>query len=148
VNIQVSSVAPEDVGSLRGFLEEALRDGEPIPEEFVGWLRDAVASETMEILAASIEGRTVGVAVVAYRPNISAAADFASIEELYVSPWARSRGVGRALLDAAGERCVDLGVSYVEVQTDDEAAGFYDAYGYEEESGVRVMSRSLMICRE
>ncbi len=148
MNIQVSSVAPEDVGSLRGFLEEALRDGEPIPEEFVGRLRDAVASETMEILAASIEGRTVGVAVVAYRPNISAASDFASIEDLYVSPGARNGGVGRALLDAVGERCVDLGVSYVEVQTDDEAAGFYDALGYEEEAGVRIMSRSLMICRE
>jgi GNAT superfamily N-acetyltransferase len=102
----------------------------------------------MEIMAASIDGRTVGVVVVAYRPNISVAADFASIEELYVHPGARGRGIGRALLDAVGERCVDLGVSYVEVQTDDEASGFYAALGYEEEVGVRVMSQSLMICRE
>ena len=148
MNILVTSVAPEDLGSLRGFLEEASREGELLPEEFVGRLRASVASEAMEIMAASIDGRTVGVVVVAYRPNISVAADFASIEELYVHPGARGRGIGRALLDAVGERCVDLGVSYVEVQTDDEASGFYAALGYEEEVGVRVMSQSLMICRE
>lgn len=148
MNIQVTAVAPEDVESPRSFLEEASREGEPLPEEFVGRLRNAVASEAMEILAACIEGRTVGVAVVAYRPNISAAADFASIEELYVSPGARNKGVGRALLDAVGERCLDRGVSYVEVQTDDEAADFYAALGYGEEAGVRIMSQSLMICRE
>lgn len=146
--IEVSSVSGGDLAPSLKLLEGALREGEPLPEDFVVRLSNAVASEGMEILAACVEGRMVGVAVVAYRPNISAAADFASIEELYVSPDVRRRGIGRALLDAVGERCLDRGVSYVEVQTDDEAADFYTTLGYEEEGGVRVMSRSLMICRE
>lgn len=148
MNVVVSTVAPEDVRSLRGFLEEAWRDGESLPEDFLGRLRGAVESGELEILAASMEGRTVGSAVISYRPNVSAAADFASIEELYVRPEARRRGVGRMLLEAVEERCVDRGVSYVEVQTDDEAQAFYEAVGYEAEPGVRVMARSLLITSE
>lgn len=86
--------------------------------------------------------RLVGVAVLAFRPNISAGAYFASIEDLYVGTNARCRGVGRALLAAVGERCRAHGISHVEVLTDDEAAPFYAALGYEPEPGVRVFSRS------
>jgi GNAT superfamily N-acetyltransferase len=81
--------------------------------------------------------------VLAFRPNVSAGASFASIEDLYVSPDARGRGAGRALLEAVEERCRARDVSYVEVQTDDEAAAFYGACGYEPEMGVRVLSRSV-----
>ena len=84
----------------------------------------------------------VGVVVLAFRLNISAGASFASIEDLYVGTDARRRGVGRALLAAVGERCRARGISYVEVQADEEAAPFYAALGYEPEPGVRVFSRS------
>ena len=87
--------------------------------------------------------RVVGVAILSYALNVSAAGMFASIEELHVSPGARRRGVGRALLMAVEERCAARGVSYVEVQTDDEAVEFYEASGYEREEGVLVLSRGL-----
>jgi GNAT superfamily N-acetyltransferase len=95
------------------------------------------------VLMAWGEGRVIGVAVLAYRLNVSAAGLFASIEDLYVRPESRRQGVGRALLEEAAERCKIRGVSYVEVQIDDEAAAFYSAMGYEPDSGVRVFSRSL-----
>lgn len=126
-------------------LEETLRDGEPLPDQFVKRLGGRVASGELEVLVATSQGRTVGVALVVYRPSVSAAADFASIEELYVRPEARGWGAGRALLEAVEERCAERGVSYLEVQTDDEAAAFYAASGYEAESGVRVMSRSIAL---
>lgn len=100
----------------------------------------------MEVLAAYLEGRPAGVAVIAYRLNVSVAGPFASIEDLYVVPDFRRRGVGRALLEAAGDRFAARGVSYVEVQVEDEeAAAFYKALGYEPETGVRLFSRSYAL---
>jgi len=146
--IEVTPVSGEDLAAPLRLFEEALRDGEALPDGFVELLRDAAVSGELEILAASIEERTVGVAMISYRLNLSAAANFASVEELYVRSGARRRGVGRALLGAVEERCADRGVSYVEVQTDDEAAAFYEAAGYEDETDVRVMARSLPIGRD
>jgi GNAT superfamily N-acetyltransferase len=127
-------------------LEGFLRDGEPVPEGFAEALRAAVERSVVEVLAAREEGRVVGVAVLAYRLGVSAAGPFASIEDLYVEPGARRRGVGRALLEAVGERCTSRGISYVEAQAEDEeAVAFYGAVGYEEEPGVRVFSRSHVL---
>jgi GNAT superfamily N-acetyltransferase len=125
-------------------LEESLGDGEPVPEGFADRLRKAVEAGDIEILTARTEDRILGVIVLAYRLNVSAGGLFASIEDLYVRPEIRRQGVGRALLQAAGERCVERGISYVEVQVeDDEAEAFYASLGYEPEPGVRVLSRSL-----
>lgn len=127
-------------------LEEFLRGGEPVPESFARRLREAVDRGDLEVLAARAEGRVVGVAVLAYRLSVSAAGLFVSIEDLYVEPDARRRGVGRALLEAVGERCAARGVSYVEAQVEDEeAAAFYAALGYAEEPGVGVFSRSYVL---
>ncbi len=127
-------------------LEESLRDGKPVPEDFARALREAVEAGDLEVLAARAEGRAVGVAVVSYRLGVSVAGLFASIEDLYVRPDARRQGAGRALLEAVEERCASRGVSYVEAQVEDEgAAAFYAALGYEEEPGVRVLSRSYVL---
>ena len=127
-------------------LEEFLRDGEPEPESFARRLRESVEAGELEVLAARAEGRVVGVAVLAHRLSISAGGLFASVEDLYVEPDARRRGLGRALLEAVGERCAARGVSYIEAQVEDEeATAFYAAVGYEEEPGVRVFSRSYVL---
>jgi GNAT superfamily N-acetyltransferase len=141
--VQVTTVPSSDLAGPLKLLEGSLRGGEPLPEAFAERLRDAVKAGELEVLMAWGEGRVIGVAVLAYRLNVSAAGLFASIEDLYVRPESRRQGVGRALLEEAAERCKIRGVSYVEVQTDDEAAAFYSATGYEPDSGVRVFSRSL-----
>jgi GNAT superfamily N-acetyltransferase len=144
LRIEVHSAAPKELADPLSFLEESLRGGKPIPPPIAGQLERAVERGDIEVLAAwAVPGRRlVGVAVLAFRPNISAGASFASIEDLYVGKDARRRGVGRALLAAVGARCRARGISYVEVQTDDGAAPFYAALGYEPEPGVRVFSRS------
>jgi ribosomal protein S18 acetylase RimI-like enzyme len=139
------TLAP-DLAEPLSLLEASLRDGEPVPETFAERLRKSVKTGNIDVLAARSEGRILGVAVLAYRPNISAGALFASIEDLYVRPEARRQGVGTALLTAADERCAAHRISYVEVQVEDEAAAsFYKTLGYEQEVGVRVLSRSLLI---
>jgi GNAT superfamily N-acetyltransferase len=135
-----------DLAEPLSLLETSLRDGEPVPEAFIEKLREHVRTGNMDVLVARSEGRTLGVAVLAYRPNIAAGALFASIEDLYVSPEARRQGVGRALLAAADKRCIAHRISYLEVQVEDEAArSFYAALGYEPEVTARVLSRSLPI---
>lgn len=124
-------------------LEEALREGEPVPETFTQELRSAIEGGGLEMLVARDGEHVVGVALLSYGLNVSAGGPFASVEELHVKPRARRRGVGRALLAAVDERCAARGVSYVEVQTDGEAVEFYEASGYEREDGVLVLSRSL-----
>jgi GNAT superfamily N-acetyltransferase len=127
-------------------LEESLRGSEPVPEDLAERMRRAVDAGDMEVLAARTEDRILGVAILAYRPNIAAGALFASIEDLYVSPEARRQGIGQSLLTAADERCTQHDISYVEVQIQgDEAEAFYAALGYEPEKSVRVLSRSLPI---
>ena len=147
LRIEVRPAAPDELAEPLTLLEVFLRNGEPVPLPFVQQLKVAVERGDLEVLVARTEPgvELVGVAVVAFRPNLSAGAPFGSIEELYVSQDARNQGVGRALLDAVGERSRARGVSYVEVQADDEAAVFYKASGYESESGVRVISRSYAL---
>ena len=142
--IEVRPAAPHELAEPLSLIEEFLRDGEPVPIPFVEQLARAVETGDIEVLAARTEpgGRLVGVALLAFRISVSAGASFSSIEDLYVSPDARGRGAGRALLEAVEERCRSRGVSYVEVQTDDEAAPVYRALGYEPEPGVRVLSHS------
>ena len=143
--VEVRPAAADALSEPLKLLEEALRDGEPLPQAFAGRLARAVEGGDLEILTARSGGRHVGVAVLAFRPGVSLGADFASVEELHVRPQERGRGVGRALLAAVGERCRGRGVSYVEVQTDEVAAPFYGALGFEPEEGVRVLSRSYAL---
>ena len=125
-------------------LEESLRNGDPVPPLFAEQLAQAVERGDLELLAAWVNGGLVGVTVLAFRSSISLGAPFVSIEDLYVKPSARRRGAGRALLGAVEERCKERGVSYVEVQTDSEAAAFYIGLGYKLEEEVRVLSRSYV----
>jgi GNAT superfamily N-acetyltransferase len=113
-----------------------------LPPPFVEQIARAIERGDLELLAAWADGVPVGIIVLAFRPSLSLGALFASIEDLYVSTDVRRRGAGRALLEAVAERCKERGVSYVEVQTDNESATFYKALGYEPEEGVWVLSRS------
>jgi GNAT superfamily N-acetyltransferase len=142
----VEIAPPTGLAEPLALLAEALRDGEPVPEDFADRLREAVEAGDVEVLAARAEGQMLGVALLAYRLNVSAGERFASVEDLYVRPEDRRRGVGRALLEAVDELCAERGISYVEAQVEEtEAELFYSALGYEPETGVRVLSRSLPI---
>jgi GNAT superfamily N-acetyltransferase len=144
--IEVASVRGAELVEPVKLLEESLRNGDPVSDDFAKTLREAVEAGALEVLAARAEGHVVGVAVLAYRLSISAAGPFVSIEDLYVRPEERSRGVGRGLLEAVEKRSASRGVSYVEAQVEnEEVAAFYAALGYELQPGVRVLSRSYAL---
>jgi GNAT superfamily N-acetyltransferase len=144
--VEVRLVPGRNLRETLRLLEEWLRDGEPVRDSFVAEIRRHLEVGDLEVLAARLEGRVVGVLVLAFRPNIALGAPFASIEDLYVRPQARRRGVGGTLLQAAYDRCTSHEISYLEAQVEEGAARyFYEASGFEPERGVRVLSRSLPI---
>lgn len=145
MSFTVNLVRGEDFVTPLRLLEGFLREGEPLPESFIEQLRRAVQAGAMEVLAAKRGNYAIGVAVLAYRLNVSVGGLFASIEDLYVLPEERSQGVGRALIEEVRERCATRRVSYVEVQVEDGGAeAFYSVLGYELESGMRVLSSSYV----
>lgn len=142
----METVSADGLGAPLELLEEALRDGHPLPEAFVRRLGAEIERGNLDVITAWRGAVVVGVAVISYRLNISAGSPFAGIEDLYVRPDARRQGVGRTLLEATAERCAAREISYVEAQVkSDEAMAFYSAVGYEEENGVRVFSRSYAL---
>jgi GNAT superfamily N-acetyltransferase len=142
--VEISRVRAEDLHEPLHLLDEWLRDGEPVPDGFIQEIQANIEAGNLEVLAAHLENRTVGVLALAFRPSISLGGSFASIEDLYVIPEARKQGVARALLQAAEERCRHRDISYLEAQVErTENRDFYAASGYEPEPDVRVFSRSL-----
>ena len=100
------------------------------------------AGSTLAVLAGS---PPVGIALVTLRPNIWFAGPVALLDELYVEPDARGRGVGTAiiasLVDAAAQRRVGL----LEINVDEgdvDAQRFYRRHGFTEvdpDSGERAL---------
>ena len=143
--VEVAQVDATDLAESLVLLEEAVRDGDPIPKDFADRLRKAIEAGDVKVLAARAEDQILGVVLLAYRLSVSAGGLFASVEDLYVRPVARRQGIGRALLKTVDELCAERGISYVEVQVEEETELFYAAQGYEPETGLRILSRSLPI---
>lgn len=70
------------------------------------------------ILLAYLGDRPVGVAYVAFSWTLEHAGNTAWLEELYIVPALRSRGIGRALLDAIVERARRLGCGAIDLEVD------------------------------
>ena len=79
-----------------------------------------------------------GIAVLRLRPSFWTGAPDAYLEELYVAPPVRRRGIGRALLEAvltaareAGAARIDLGTS----EDDTAALALYESFGFTNREG-------------
>jgi len=85
------------------------------------------------LLVATVEGRPVGVAALSFVRSIEHGGRSAWLEELYVEPAHRGRGIGRALLGAACELAAGAGAAAVDLEVDaghQRAARLYEAEGF------------------
>lgn len=87
-----------------------------------------------------------GFALFRLRPSLWAKAGDAYLEELYVVPEQRRRGIGRALLNAAIDAARDAGANHFELttgETDTEARGLYESRGFTNHEGAPDGPRML-----
>jgi GNAT superfamily N-acetyltransferase len=85
------------------------------------------------VLAFLVGEPALGVALVTLRPNVWYAGPVALLDELYVVPAQRRRGLGTALLKAAETACQERRAELLEINVDGEdtdARRFYERHGY------------------
>jgi len=112
--------------------------------EFAGYSFDASVQQAVEelaarhrwgvILLADQNDQSVGYGAVCYGFSVEFGGRDAFIDELYVRPSARGRGVGRALLEEMIGHCRVLGIRAVHLEVDhgnDQAAALYERLGFE-----------------
>jgi len=122
--------APEVARLLHDFQTEF---SEPVPELDVLAARIADFIERDEATFLLGGSGPDGLAEIRFRPSLVTGALDAYLEELYVAPAKRGRGLGRALLEAAMETARERGAVHMDLGTseDDVAArALYESAGF------------------
>jgi GNAT superfamily N-acetyltransferase len=87
-----------------------------------------------------------GFALFRIRPSLWAKAGDAYLEELYVIPEQRRKGIGRALLEASIKAAREAGANHFELttgETDSEARALYESHGFTNHEGTPDGPRML-----
>ncbi len=107
-------------------------------------LGELLASGEITVLLA--EDPAQGFALFRLRPSLWSKAGDVYLEELYVVPEHRGKGIGRALLNAAIEAAREAGADHFELttgETDTEARGLYESRGFTNREGAPDGPRML-----
>lgn len=107
--------------------------GDPSPGEAFLEQRVRRLVDSKEITVLLVGDGPDGVAVLRFRSALWAEGLDAYLEELYVTPDRRGRGMGRALLEAAMEEAHQLGAVRIELgtgETDTAARALYESAGF------------------
>lgn len=121
----------------------------PPVDELAERLRGLVARDDLEVLLAG--DPAVAIAVTTFRPSVWTAGPVALLEELYVQPDLRSRGIGAAVLQRAIDAAEARGVTTFEINVDEgdvDAQRFYRAHGFTEIEYPETGERAFYFHRE
>jgi GNAT superfamily N-acetyltransferase len=132
----IRSATPEDAGLIFGFVRDLARH-EGAEAQLVATeplLHAALNADEVEAAIAQQDGDPVGVALFFHKHSTWGGWNGLYLEDLYVAPYARGTGAGRALLAHVAALAVARGCTRVEWAVSDSnltAAGFYRSLGAE-----------------
>lgn len=98
------------------------------------------------VWVAEDEGRLVGYLIAVRILSVEHSGVMAEIDELFVLPEARSRGVGAGLLEAAESALASAGCVRLQLQlgaANETARAFYEHRGYAPRAGYRLLDKAL-----
>jgi ribosomal protein S18 acetylase RimI-like enzyme len=137
--VSVRRATPEDAAEVgRLFYEFNTEFSEETPGPDVAAKRYARLMESGDAVVLLIGTGPDGFAQLRFRPSVYSEGLDAYLEELYVVPTKRGRGLGRALLEAAMDAAREEGATFIELGTseDDVAArGLYESAGFTNREG-------------
>jgi ribosomal protein S18 acetylase RimI-like enzyme len=125
-----------DVARLLHDFNTEYDDPTPPVEVLAERVRELLAGEGIVALLAG--GEPLGIALFRVRPSLWSSAADVYLEELYVVPGHRGRGIGRALLEAAMEAAREAGADHFELttgETDAAARALYESCGMTNREG-------------
>lgn len=112
--------------------------GEPEPDAGTIAERAAPLIESGEVIVLFAGQGPDGFAELRFRPSLYTGALDAYLEELYVVPERRGRGLGRALLEAAMQHARERGAARIDLntsETDVAARALYESAGFTNREG-------------
>ena len=150
--IELRIARPADAAIFAGLLHAFnVEFDEPTPDAdmIAAWAAPLLANGEVTVLFAG-DGPD-GFAQLRFRPSLYTCALDAHLEELYVVPERRGRGLGRALLEGAMEIARERGAARIDLGTseDDVAArALYESAGFTNHEGKPDGSRMLYYERD
>lgn len=132
--ILVRRASVEDAAAAAQLLHDfntEFEDESPGVEALAEYSRPLIAAGEMTVLLGG-EGPD-GVAVLRLRPSFWTGAPEAYLQELYVAPPRRGRGIGRALLEATMAAAREAGATGIDLatgETDRAARALYESCGF------------------
>jgi ribosomal protein S18 acetylase RimI-like enzyme len=106
----------------------------------------AAAGPRGAVWVAQAQGALVGYLIVVLVVSVEHKGLMAEIDELFVLPEARSRGIGTALLAAAEQALVERGCVRLQLQLardNARARAFYERHGYGARAGYELLDKPL-----
>ncbi len=136
--------APQLAPLIHALATEEQADPAPI-DEIANVVEALLRSGASDFLLATIDDEPVGCLQIAYRLSTWQAQPYAYLEDFYLAPHVRGRGVGTKLLDYALQRAEGQRSDYImlDVRADNSAAQrLYTRFGFSH-SGSLIMKRPL-----
>ncbi len=130
----VRRAAPADAADLARLMDDfQVEFSEPSPGVTILTQRYAALLESGGVAALLAGGGPDGFAQLRFRPSVITGARDAYLEELYVVPARRRRGLGRALLQEAMATARREGATHIDIavdESDEAAVNLYQSLGF------------------
>ncbi len=137
--IPIRRAGPEDAAEIARLLDDfntEFSDPTPGVAALTAHARKMLAADEMTVLLAG-EGPDA-IALLRLRTSVWTGAPEAYLQELYVAPPLRGRGIGRALLEATIEAAREAGATGIDLntgETDTAARALYESLGFTNREG-------------